>query len=68
MTIDYSNLPLIPCPVCESPSFREVTRRFDTGRVVRCQICGHYYLNPPLSNEQLSAIYDTYLPSKTMRN
>ena len=60
MIIDYNSLPLIPCPVCGFEAFTEITRRFDTGRIVCCMDCHHYYLNPSLCAAQLDAIYDTY--------
>lgn len=48
------------CPVCDSAVFSVVTHRFDSGRIVRCQDCGHVYLNPALTDIQLDAIYENY--------
>ena len=65
MAIDYGSLPLILCPICEAEEFTAITWRFDTGRIVRCSACGHYYLNPPLSDEQLNAIYAAYFTDES---
>lgn len=61
MKVDYTNLPEILCPLCDSDAFEMVTTRFDGGRIVKCHRCGHVYLNPPLSKEMLDSIYREYL-------
>ncbi len=63
-TIDYRDLLEGPCPLCDSKSFSLVTIRFDSGRIVRCAECGHTYLNPTLTDEMLSAIYQSYHASE----
>jgi len=50
----------VSCPICGSPSFSIMTFRFDSGRIVRCQDCGHIYLNPTLTDSQLAIIYENY--------
>ena len=58
--IDYAALPPISCPVCDSTSFRGITRRFDAGPIVQCDQCPHIYLNPTLPDALLDTIYTTY--------
>lgn len=58
--IDYAQMPEITCPMCSNESFKIVTHRFDSGRIVRCPACGHVYLNPTLSDEMLGRIYESY--------
>lgn len=62
--IDYTALPKIPCPVCDSIEFSSLTVRFDGGRIVQCTSCEHIYLNPPPSYEILTAIYTGYHASE----
>lgn len=54
----------VPCPLCESTSSAEVMRGPDwyygvpgTFRVVRCGDCGHTYLNPCPTDNELARCY-----------
>lgn len=60
MRIDYSKLPIINCPICNSEQFNFFTKRHDGGKIVECIRCGHFYLNPPLSKEIIEKIHSEY--------
>lgn len=62
--IDYSKLPTIGCPICDSKQFNFFTERPDGGKIVQCLCCGHFYLNPPFNKEMFDEIYREYYPIK----
>src|SRR5436309_16139380 len=65
---DITNLPEVPCPICQSRSFATVAFRFDSGRLVACNDCGHIFLNPTFTDEMLVEIYRTYHDSGEERS
>jgi 2-polyprenyl-3-methyl-5-hydroxy-6-metoxy-1,4-benzoquinol methylase len=58
--LGITNLPEVPCPICDSSSFSAVTFRYDYGRLVACDDCGHIFLNPTLTDEMIAEIYKKY--------
>jgi len=58
--VDPKSLVMIACPVCDSDHSEFLTRRFDSGLIVSCSVCGHAYLNPTLSDKALDEIYRQY--------
>jgi 2-polyprenyl-3-methyl-5-hydroxy-6-metoxy-1,4-benzoquinol methylase len=47
----------IPCPVCRSVDQQPFASRGGY-EIVRCRACGHRYLNPPPTAEEVAALYD----------
>lgn len=56
--IDFASLSTVSCPMCGKDEFQFEAVRLDSGRITKCSHCGHLYLNPPVPERVLDAVYE----------
>lgn len=56
MDWNYHSLPEHPCPICDHEISNFEVTRYDKGKVVSCEKCGHYHLNPRPSQAMLDSL------------